>query len=574
MPITVYNINKIKILVEDRPLAAPGGEGAVHRVIANARYGNACVKIYHELKRTSTKKSKIEFMIINKPASLHTENFIICWPQEIVYDGSGKFLGFIMPVAFSGSIKLYELATAKLNSKLNQGHHSQWNKFERTSKTGIEKRLKICVNISIALHLIHSAGNYSIVDYKPQNILITKEGKISIIDVDSFQIGENGKVIFHAEVATPEYAPPEAVRLNPSKNFIPDNWDRFSFAVSFYEILLGIHPFTATCNGQYVNATTIGEKIQKGLFVYGSKKNYLTVIPPLHSNFNTLPVAIRNLFIKSFEDGHTNPDSRPQAEIWGQTIVTELMTGSTIRANTFSIVKQTKHTTAYIGNQTQAEGTTAYSIKSTYQSAPVTTTSSTQKMIPQNSDPSFWWILLITGVIILNVFLITKGCQGEKKSYPDYSTVTYDTRKISTSTRADQDSENESPLSVISISFKNVNEAKTLGYYSFSSSGLKLLQPVIEYYSNVLKETKTTIYYVVYDPHGNLLQDSDSPYGYTSFTDVTIRGDYSSYNTMSLLPFRLDSANNRHRRPLIGKYKVIVWCRSEEIGKSSFTVTD
>src|SRR5690606_28050292 len=162
--------------------------------------------------------------IKNKPTSLLTSNFSSCWPTEMVYDSLGNFLGFVMPLAFDGSIKLYELATAQLNPK----HFSQWNKFERTSTNGIVKRLKISVNISIALHSIHDSKKYSLVDYKPQNILITNEGKISVTDVDSFQISENKKVLYHAEVTTPEYTPPEALYLKPSNHFIPESWDRFS----------------------------------------------------------------------------------------------------------------------------------------------------------------------------------------------------------------------------------------------------------------------------------------------------------------------------------------------------------
>jgi len=320
MPQIVYTTAKIPVQLEDKPVAS-GGEGTVFRVKSAGVYTNTCVKIYHTPKRTPARRKKVEFMILNKPQVTSSQNFIICWPIESIYDQNQRFIGFLMPLAFSGSEQLYELTRPAIAKRLQTG----WGKFDRSTSTGIEKRLKVCVNIAIAIHSIHQSGKYALVDYKPQNILISSQGKISITDVDSFQIAENGVVLYHSEVSTPEYAPPECTKINPSQTLVPESWDRFSLAVSFYEILFGIHPFVSTPGGQYLKATTIGEMIQKGLFVHGSKRNYLTVIPRIHDNFKLLPESIKQLFIKAFEDGHTNSKLRPSAEQWGQTINAELI---------------------------------------------------------------------------------------------------------------------------------------------------------------------------------------------------------------------------------------------------------
>jgi hypothetical protein len=250
-------------------------------------------------------------------------------------------MGFMMPLAFSSSEKLYELTTPNISKKLQPN----WSKFNRSSKIGMEKRLKICVNISICVHSIHESGNYVIVDYKPQNILVNTTGKISITDVDSFQISSNDMLLFNSEVATPEYAPPESSFINPSQNVIKESWDRFSIAISFYEILFGIHPFAASCNnGQYKNLNTLFEKISKGLFVHGSKKNELTVIPKLHENFNSLPISLKTLFLKAFEEGQNDPNKRPTAEKWGQQIY-HVITQGVINANHVNIPEKNKKTT-------------------------------------------------------------------------------------------------------------------------------------------------------------------------------------------------------------------------------------
>jgi hypothetical protein len=389
----VYTNTKVQIYLDDKPLAAAGGEGAVYRVISTGVYTNSCVKIYHIPKRTLARRNKIEFMIKNKPHILSSASYVICWPNEMIFDNYGNFLGFLMSLAFLGSENLYELTRIKTSKHLQQ----QWSKFDRSLQSGIEKRLKICVNIAIAVHSIHQSCQYTIVDYKPQNILITNDGKISITDVDSFQIVNHGVVLFHSEVATPEYAPPESIRINPSKSLVAQSWDRFSLAVSFYEILFGIHPFAASCDGQYQSANTISEKIQSGLFVHGSKKNYLTVIPTIHSNFKYLPVSLIQLFVNAFDEGHTNNDARPTAEQWGNAIYTELTTKkSGIKANTISLPQQNISPASSSLNKTLG-----YSNTSNYTKPYLQTT---QKGRTKNNYTTFvvWSIIII---VFISFFL-------------------------------------------------------------------------------------------------------------------------------------------------------------------------
>jgi DNA-binding helix-hairpin-helix protein with protein kinase domain len=313
MNITVQNSSRTVFQLAPTPIATPGAEGSVHRIIAPAYHSKYCAKIFHLPKRTSTKRAKVEFMIKNKPASLTGHNHVLCWPDEMLFDTSGQFVGFLMPLAFDGSEKLYELTILKGSLKNN----FSWAKFDRATTLGFNNRYKICCNIASAIHTIHSSNKYTIVDYKPQNILITDQGKISITDIDSFQIASSGQVIHFAEVVTPEYAPIESKTLNPTEVFIPNTWDRFSLAVSFYEILFGIHPYAATGSGQYSNMGTIGEKIKSGLFVHGAQKTSLSFIPPIHSGFSSLPPQLKSLFIRAFENGNKNPEERPSAYEWG-----------------------------------------------------------------------------------------------------------------------------------------------------------------------------------------------------------------------------------------------------------------
>lgn len=326
----------IHITIEPQPFAK-GGEGTVHKIVAPASHVNFCAKLYLPKVIDPQKQQKIEYMVANPPPETVTENQIICWPQAALF-GSNKFVGFIMPLAFDNSILLYELCRPKLSRK----HNQRWNKFNRNTKQGFEARLKLCTNLAIAIHRVHSLQNYILVDFKPQNVLVTDSGKIAMLDCDSVQISKDDKVIFPALVATPEYVPPESEQLNPSKDKIHPSWDRFAMAIVFYEIMFGLHPYAATFGGKFIDINTLPGRIREGLFAHGRYKQHLISLPPPHKTFHYIPHNLKALFQDAFDDD----DLRPSAETWGKAIVQELAVGIKLPlpkvAPTKALVKSTK----------------------------------------------------------------------------------------------------------------------------------------------------------------------------------------------------------------------------------------
>ncbi len=312
-----------KITVEDQPLSVAGGEGQVHRIIAPSLYKNYCVKIFHANQRSAEREPKLSYMIKHSPSELIGDKYMICWPTELVYD-KNQFVGFVMPLAFEGSISLYDICRPTMKKNLDD----KWHKFNLSTSQGVILRLKLCANLAIAIHKIHQMNHYILVDMKPQNILLTDLGTISIIDLDSIQIAKASRVTYPAHAVTAEYIPPEghSNQLHPSQDYIPLSWDRFSLAVVFYEILFGLPPFAATYNAKYKDCDTIAEKIKFGLFPHAAKsKKYLESLPPLHNNFQRLPKPLKDLFLQAFVKGHKLPEARPSAEQWGRNLYQEII---------------------------------------------------------------------------------------------------------------------------------------------------------------------------------------------------------------------------------------------------------
>lgn len=177
---------------------ASGGEGDVYKVTGSL-YKDCCVKIFHEGKMAA-RQSKLDYMVKHPLNAPNNSVYRICWPKEFVFKGN-ECIGFIMPLAFDNSHSLYDI-NLKDGSEL----------FVRATERGMTNRMKVLYNIANVISIIHQHG-YVLADFKPQNILFTDSGKISMIDMDSIQIVENGKLVYGSTAATAEYAYPKELHL-------------------------------------------------------------------------------------------------------------------------------------------------------------------------------------------------------------------------------------------------------------------------------------------------------------------------------------------------------------------------
>jgi|LakMenEpi03Aug12_release.lakeMendotaPanAssembly.Ray.scaffolds.fasta_scaffold24786_7 DNA-binding helix-hairpin-helix protein with protein kinase domain len=310
MPTSVQLKNGTTLQLEHKAFAS-GGEGELFRITNPISFQNQVVKIYKLEKRTKERENKTEFLATNPPTlQVHDGHHSVIWVNQVVFD-NGKFCGFTMPIAKGEKLEL--LCHPQLPKTLN----NEWAKFDFQSPKAIELRLKLCFNIAVALYHIHKLSNYVLVDMKPENIMVQPNGLISLIDIDSVAIVKNNKVIFPAPVATPEYTPPEYYKgIKLDGDGINETWDRFSMSIIFYRLLCGIHPFTGSCITPYEKCNGLADMVQNGLFPNGLKSSYFKVIPPPHNKFKNLDSVVQELFKRCFNEGHSNPNNRPNADEW------------------------------------------------------------------------------------------------------------------------------------------------------------------------------------------------------------------------------------------------------------------
>lgn len=136
-------------------------------------------------------------------------------------------------------------------------------------------------------------------DIKPQNILISENGEVKLIDFGiATQKGmnhENSLTGPGTVIGTPAYMSPEQFSSTKEITF---QSDIYSLGVVFYEMLTGIRPFKneyssevleAIAKGRYMpankivrNLPSIAKKILKKMFNPDIKKRYKTLLPLIH----------------------------------------------------------------------------------------------------------------------------------------------------------------------------------------------------------------------------------------------------------------------------------------------------
>lgn len=313
-----YTPKREKIVLANEALSS-GGEGAVYDVkSAPARFNNICAKLYYKKFRTPEQEDKIKFMVSNPPTLVSGKGFLIGWPLEYIVDAGGKFMGFIMPLAFPNSKQLITITATKLNKKLDSEWHCRYDRAN--GKSSLISRMKLICNISIPVHILHSTGKYVFKDFKPENILITSCGQVTLVDMDSVQISKDSTVLYSGRVATPNYIPPEyyTCGIGKTSSMLSKSWDYFAIGIVFYQILFGLHPYVVTPRVLTdANSNEIYQSISQSLFPFGPNSHKIKSYPSLHDKFKFLPQPLKELFLRAFSD---EPSERPAADEWGRCV--------------------------------------------------------------------------------------------------------------------------------------------------------------------------------------------------------------------------------------------------------------
>lgn len=110
--------------------------------------------------------------------------------------------------------------------------------FARQDAVLKENVAQILIDAATGLSHVHESG-YMHLDFKPENILVTRNAAVRLIDFDLAQPIPEKPVKFSKNPGTPSYMAPEQLKREP----IDARADIFAFGVSAYELLTNQKPF-------------------------------------------------------------------------------------------------------------------------------------------------------------------------------------------------------------------------------------------------------------------------------------------------------------------------------------------
>ena len=232
-----------------------GGEGEVFR---DALRPDRVVKLFAP-EVAARKPEKLAAMLARPPAGEVEEHggrgiVQIAWPLETVHDDEGHLVGFTMRhVDFTSTAPLDALFARSARER-----HRLADEFRF--------RLYAARNLAALLTHLHAAG-HCMVDTKPQNIRVYREGAlVCLLDCDGYAVAGDG-VRYPATVRSVEFLAPEA--FGRPADALGFEQDRFGLAVLLFELLAnGAHPSAGTDpTGRH--PPDIAGRLERGLFFIG-----------------------------------------------------------------------------------------------------------------------------------------------------------------------------------------------------------------------------------------------------------------------------------------------------------------
>jgi len=142
-----------------------------------------------------------------------------------------------------------------------------------------ENVAQILIDMALGLSHVHESG-YMHLDFKPENVLVTRNGNVQIIDFDLAQpIPEKPKKM-SKNPGTPAYMAPEQLQRHP----IDPRADIFAYGVAAYELLTNQKPFPGE---------NPGEILARQLDLSGP-------LPP-HAHNADIPPALEKVILRCIE---------------------------------------------------------------------------------------------------------------------------------------------------------------------------------------------------------------------------------------------------------------------------------
>jgi serine/threonine-protein kinase len=121
--------------------------------------------------------------------------------------------------------------------------------FARQDAVLTENVAQILIDMAAGLNEVHESG-YMHLDFKPENVLVSRNAAVRLIDFDMAQPLPEKPVKFSKNPGTPGYMAPEQLK----REGIDGRADIFAYGVAAYELLTNKKPFPGDSPGEILAA--------------------------------------------------------------------------------------------------------------------------------------------------------------------------------------------------------------------------------------------------------------------------------------------------------------------------------
>ena len=269
---------------------ARGGEGIVY----STNQLGIVAKIYLLEKNDQERMEKIGYMCEHNP---HISQ--LCWPEEMLFDKAGAFIGYTMQDA--SRFTEFGVSILKLNSpRVRDNSMKGWDRLSL---------VKLCKKIGEVFFSMHRKG-VLMGDVNPRNMMIDPASynnpSFVFVDCDSYQVDK-----YPCPVGTMPFTSPQIYKKankNPREFKFGDYMrtiedENYAVASLFFNILmLNQSPFAGK------GTTNIEESMMNYNFAYrisGDRDNTGVDTPdgPFRLIWNNTPKSVKDNFVLVFKDG-------------------------------------------------------------------------------------------------------------------------------------------------------------------------------------------------------------------------------------------------------------------------------
>jgi DNA-binding helix-hairpin-helix protein with protein kinase domain len=251
-----------------------------------------------KIQKHAVSKNDVEKLEVLVKASTPELLAVAAWPTDLLKDGSGRVIGFVMPRIVDAR-PLYEL-------------YSPRSRLQQFPAADFRFLVHAAANVARLFAAVHRAG-FICGDVNHSNILVRQTATVAAVDCDSFQVGDGAR--FPCLAATELFVPPELMSAGLGATRRTVDHDSFGLAVLVFHLLfMGRHPFAGRYLGR--GEMTIEQAIKESRFAYSRDASRTSMAPPPFTPpMTTVGPVVAELFERAF---HPNARSvgRPKPEAW------------------------------------------------------------------------------------------------------------------------------------------------------------------------------------------------------------------------------------------------------------------